>query len=92
MGCADPKSVGIPREEDVGGGGHAHRGTYENENRSVHVLDRIRQLGRTRVAGVGLAHDIGRQGTDGGNGDVVGGLGGELGHGSKGRGMRGSLQ
>ena len=47
---------------------------------------------RTRVAGVGLAHDIGRQGTDGGNGDVVGGLGGELGHGSKGRGMRGSLQ
>ena len=37
--------------------------------------------GRTRVAGVGLADDIGRQGTDGGNGDVVCLLGGELGHG-----------
>ena len=36
---------------------------------------------RTWMAGVGLAHDIGRQGTDGRNGDVVGGLGGELGHG-----------
>ena len=38
------------------------------------------------MAGVGLADDIGRQGTDGGNGDLVGGLGGELGHGSTERG------
>ena len=36
---------------------------------------------RTGVARVGLADDIGRQGTDGGNGDLVGGLRGELGHG-----------
>ena len=38
------------------------------------------------MARVGLADDIGRQGTDGGNGDLVGGLGGELGHGSTERG------
>ena len=38
------------------------------------------------MAGVSLADDIGRQGTDGGNGDLVGGLWGELGHGSTERG------
>lgn len=37
-------------------------------------------LGHTRVARVSLADDIGGQGTDGRDGDVVGGLGSELGH------------
>lgn len=41
------------------------------------------------MAGVGLANDIGRQGTDSGDGDVVCGVGRELGHGRNSRGVDG---
>lgn len=56
-------------------------GAPEGGNQLNGLDDLLRNWRRTRVARVGFAHDIGGQGTDGGNGDLVGGLRGELGHG-----------